>query len=69
MILINVEVEFVLMLAGVAQIEQSDAQVLKLLAIIEEELPLKIAAGIVANITGRRKNQIYQLALSVKNTK
>ena len=60
--------EFVLMISGIEKIEQSDAEVLKLLSIIEEELPLKKAAGIVAKITGRRKNEIYQMALSVKES-
>ncbi|MDB4512316.1 16S rRNA (cytidine(1402)-2'-O)-methyltransferase [Arenicella sp.] len=61
--------EFVLMLAGNAQIAQTDAQVLKILRIVQEELPLKKAAGIVANITGRRKNEIYQMAVSVQRSK
>ena len=60
--------EFVLMISGVEKIAQSDAEVLKLLSIIEAELPLKKAAGIVANITGRRKNEIYQMALSAKES-
>ncbi len=60
--------EFVLMLAGVEQIEQSDAEVLKLLAILEKELPLKKAANVAAQITGRRKNEIYQMALSAKSS-
>jgi len=58
--------EFVLMLAGVEPVAQSDADVTALLNVLLAELPVKQAAGIAAKITGKRKNQVYELALTIK---
>ncbi|QLF92744.1 16S rRNA (cytidine(1402)-2'-O)-methyltransferase [Pseudomonas sp. ABC1] len=43
-----------------------DAQAVKVLDLLLEELPLKRAAALAAQITGVRKNLLYQLALERK---
>ena len=59
--------EFVLMLAGVVVEGADDADVSRMLDLMLAELPVKQAAGLVAKLTGRRKNDVYQLALSLKS--
>lgn len=59
--------EFVLMLAGVVVEGADDADVSRMLDVMLAELPVKQAAGLVAKLTGRRKNDVYQLALSLKS--
>ncbi|GHA05778.1 ribosomal RNA small subunit methyltransferase I [Arenicella chitinivorans] len=59
--------EFVLMLAGVVIKGEDDAQVSRMLDVMLAELPVKQAAALVAKLTGRRKNDVYQLALSLKS--
>ncbi len=61
--------EFVVMLAGAEPIEsegltQQDQYVLKTLM---EALPLKKAAQMTANLTGKSKNALYQLGLTLKD--
>ena len=58
--------EFVLMLAGVEPVSSSDADVAAILKVLLAELPVKQAAGIAAKLTGKRKNEVYDLALTVK---
>jgi len=58
--------EFVLMLAGVEPVPESDAQVLPMLRVLLAELPIKQAAGMIAKMTGLRKNDVYQMALTLK---
>jgi len=59
--------EFVLLVEGcvedVAQPEDDSPRVLKLLL---DELPLKQAVKLAAEITGTRKNRLYQRALELK---
>ena len=59
--------EFVLMLAGVVVEGADDADVSRMLDLMLAELPVKQAAGLVAKLTGRLKNDVYQLALSLKS--
>lgn len=61
--------EFVLMLEG--HEEQTDDELIEasskdLLAILLDELPVKQAASIAAKITGRKKNELYRLAMTLK---
>ncbi len=61
--------EFVLMLAGQVQEKSSDEQSIateNLLKILVDELPVKQAASLAAKITGRKKNELYKLAMSLK---
>lgn len=58
--------EFVVMLGGVAQVSDLDAQVQSMLAVLLTELPVKQAASLVAKMTSMRKNEVYQLALTMK---
>ena len=37
-----------------------------MLTVLLAELPVKQAAGLVAKMTSMRKNEVYQLALSMK---
>jgi 16S rRNA (cytidine1402-2'-O)-methyltransferase len=59
--------EFVLL---VGPAEKNDGalptQALKLLSVLQKELPLKKAAGIVAEHYGLKKNQLYQVGLESK---
>lgn len=61
--------EFVLMVSG--HEEQTDDEAIEassseLLTILVEELPIKQAASIAAKITGRKKNELYRLAMTLK---
>jgi 16S rRNA (cytidine1402-2'-O)-methyltransferase len=61
--------EFVLIIQGAdvatqASVIEIDSD--KVLKILLEELPVKQAAGLTAKITGLKKNQLYQQALSLK---
>jgi len=61
--------EFVLMIEGHA--EQSDDDLIErssidLLSILLDELPVKQAANLAAKITGRKKNELYRLAMTLK---
>lgn len=58
--------EFVLMIAGAPEIAQDDAGVLQVLRTLVAELPVKQAATIAAKLTGKRKNDVYNMALVIK---
>ena len=49
-----------------AQNSQQDIEVDHLLACLLKELPMKKAAAVAAEITGARKNELYQRALELK---
>jgi 16S rRNA (cytidine1402-2'-O)-methyltransferase len=62
--------EIVLVVAGQPAVEQDvDGQALHTLKILLAELPLKQAAALAAQITGMKKNQLYELALQWKQEK
>ncbi|HWT73048.1 MAG TPA: 16S rRNA (cytidine(1402)-2'-O)-methyltransferase [Oxalicibacterium sp.] len=59
--------EFVILLEGAAAAaEQDDAEADRILTILLQECPLKQAAGLAAQITGRKKNALYDRALQLK---
>lgn len=60
--------EFVLMVAGAQPIEEEQLtpEQLKLLKVLLEYLPVKKAAAAAAEITGLKKNRLYQEALDLK---
>ncbi len=58
--------EFVLLLKGAEVKSDQGYQIEALLKILIAELPMKQATGLAAKITGRNKNELYQLALTLK---
>ena len=62
--------EFVLLVEGFKEeVDQTmDADSLKLLARLIEELPPKKAAAVVADLTGLRKKEVYEQALALKQS-
>lgn len=60
--------EFVLIIEGAtADADAALVEAKRTLEILLEELPLKQAASIAARITGSRKNELYDLALHLKD--
>ncbi len=62
--------EFVLMVAGYIEESESDeinSSTEELLKILVDELPVKQAATLAAKITGRKKNELYTQAMSLKD--
>lgn len=59
--------EFVILLAGVEEIPKEEAEVMSILKVLLSEMPLKQAAGLAAKLTGRRKNQVYEMAITLKH--
>ncbi len=62
--------EFVVLVAGAPDIEKETVEISidGLLAILIKELPLKQAAGLASEITGQKKNSLYNLALKIKES-
>lgn len=60
--------EFVVLVHGAAAREDTgiDAESERILLILLKDLPVKQAAALSANITGLKKNALYQFALSLK---
>lgn len=62
--------EFVLVVAAAEEKEGADAAVLdveRLLALLVDAVPTKVAAKIAAELSGLPKNQLYEQALALKN--
>jgi 16S rRNA (cytidine1402-2'-O)-methyltransferase len=62
--------EFVLLVGGAAQTEEQEISedARRTLQILLSELPLKQAVKLAADISGAKKNALYQLALTMKPT-
>ncbi len=60
--------EFVVIVEGAAQVEESEdfSDVDRILRILMADLPLKQASSLVAEITGVKKNIVYQRGLALK---
>jgi 16S rRNA (cytidine1402-2'-O)-methyltransferase len=59
--------EFVLLVEGCAQAgSQNESDPQRVLEILLRELPLKQAVGLAAEITGTKKNTLYEKALNLK---
>lgn len=60
--------EIVLVVAGAPEVETDmvEQDVESILSVLIEELPQKQAAAIAAKLTGRKKNEMYALALKLK---
>ncbi|NVD96621.1 16S rRNA (cytidine(1402)-2'-O)-methyltransferase [Massilia sp. BJB1822] len=60
--------EYVVLVDGApAADEEDDAEAERVLSILLAELPVKQAAALAAQITGRKKNALYDRALQLKN--
>lgn len=59
--------EFVILIEGAPEANQEETQNDDLLRILIKELPVKQAAHIAAEITGQKKNALYDRALVLKN--
>jgi 16S rRNA (cytidine1402-2'-O)-methyltransferase len=62
--------EFVMMIAGVQDADEQESSTMelkKLLIVLLNELPLKQAVSLAVKLTGGRKNDVYQLALSLQD--
>lgn len=58
--------EFVVIIHGAEATAEYDREAARrLLGILLEELPLKKAAALAAKISGRKKNELYQLGLEL----
>ncbi len=58
--------EFVLLVSGAPEREGLDIETERVLTLLLDELPLKQAAKLAAEITGQAKNALYQRALALK---
>jgi 16S rRNA (cytidine1402-2'-O)-methyltransferase len=59
--------EFALVLAGNRDVlEETDDEVVALLTILLDELPASRAANLAAKITGRKKREVYEIAIALK---
>jgi 16S rRNA (cytidine1402-2'-O)-methyltransferase len=59
--------EFVILVEGApSAVEEDDAEADRILAILLPELPVKQAATLAAQITGQKKNALYERALRMK---
>ena len=59
--------EFVLMIAGVPEVQKDEADVQRILRILVADLPVKQAASIAAKLSGKRKNEVYDMAQAIKD--
>ncbi len=61
--------EFVLLIeAAKIEVQAISEEAVRVLKLLMAELPLKHAAKLAADITGAKKNDLYELALSLKQT-
>jgi len=60
--------EIVLLVSGADKLSQDTQQIQEMLSILLDEMPLKQAANLAAKLTGGKKNELYQLALQLKNS-
>jgi len=60
---IKIKGEFVVIVEGAQETSVSDAEVLRINQILSEKLPPKDAAGLTSRITGKKKNEVYQMVL------
>ena len=61
--------EIVLLVAGAPVLKESNPDLERILTLLMEELPLKQAAGLTAQICGAKRNEVYQQALKIKEFK
>lgn len=66
---IKIRGEFVVIVEGAKETNATDVEVLRINQILSDKLPPKDAAGLTAKITGKKKNEVYQLALKAVEDK
>ena len=60
--------EFVVLIEGVdSEVSSDEAEIRRILAVLLRSLPVKEAAAMAAEITGGKKNDLYKLALVLKD--
>jgi len=59
--------EIVMVLAGAPPQQHGDAELATMMQVLIAELPLKQAATLAAKLSGRNKNECYQLGLELKD--
>lgn len=60
---IKIKGEFVIIVEGALETLVTDKEALRINQILSEKLPPKDTAGLTAKITGKKKNEVYKLAL------
>lgn len=60
--------EFVLLLQGAEDVPEDAAEAGRVLGILLDELPVKQATALAERITGVKKNELYKLALTLKDS-
>ena len=60
--------EYVLIVSGAAEQEKSAIETQRVLEVLLSELPVKQAAKLAAQITGVKKNHLYELALKLRGS-
>lgn len=66
---IKIKGEFVILVAGADAIACDDAEVLRIHQLLADKMSRRDAAGLTAKITGRTKNDVYQMALGEPDDK
>jgi len=61
--------EIVLLVAGAPVVEESNPDLGRILTLLMDELPLKQAAALTAQICDAKRNEVYQQALEIKDRK
>ncbi len=61
---IKIKGEFVVIVEGTKETSVTDKEVLRINQILSEKCSPKDAAGLTAKITGKKKNEVYQLTLN-----
>ena len=59
--------EFVLVIQGVKQAQQDNTEIIRILKLLLPSHSIKEASGLTAEITRRKKNEIYKLAMALKD--
>jgi 16S rRNA (cytidine1402-2'-O)-methyltransferase len=59
--------EFVVLVEGAPAVDDDQAEGERVLRILLEELPVKQAAALAAQITGQKKNALYERALAIRD--
>ena len=59
--------EIVLVLEGVEEKPEDELELIRMMEVMLQELPLKQAAALAAKLSDRSRNECYQAGLGIKN--